>query len=141
MVDTEQDFDNELDIEEINSSSQKNNTAKINDTIDRKMKELEIQKLRLKNYEIQQANELRGKFAKWSGFYVTFFTICSIITTWLAATKANRFCGIQFNNPFTLSDTVLIALLTTFTAQIVGVVIFVMIYLFKNIGNNKDKNE
>ncbi len=69
--------------------------------------------------ELQEANKLRKIFAYGAGIYVGIFTVLVMLTVWFS-TK--------------LSDNVLIALLTSFTANIIGVVGFVMAYLFKNNG-------
>ena len=115
----------------------KKNQERLNKIVESELKRLEIEKLTHEVSELKDANKLRKQFAKWSLCYVTFFTISVIFIIFLSATKARKFFWINFDNEFILDNSVLIALLTTFTAQIIGVVAFVMIYLFKNNGNKK----
>lgn len=71
---------------------------------------------------IKQDREERKKYAKWSFWFLCGFTFLVILLLF--------FCAVR-NWAFHLSDPVLITLITTSLATVVGIFIFVMKYLFK----------
>jgi hypothetical protein len=95
------------EVESISSQLEKEKLKNIK--YDTKLKDKKIE-------ELKQANGLRKDFAYFSMGFVALSTIFIFGTLW---------CSHQ-------SDAVLITLLTTFTAQILGVIGFVLTYLFKN---------
>lgn len=82
---------------------------------------IEVKRRTLANNDYEQDIMLRKCFA-WSIFaFVATFVLIVLILVYLCACNSSN---------FSLSDTVLIALLTTMTSSIVGLLIFVVKYLF-----------
>ena len=88
-------------------------------TLEQKRVELKKQKEVLEGSK--QDREERKKFANKLFWFLVSFIACVFILLFLCSNKYWK---------FVLSDTVLVALLTTTTANIIGIFIFVVKYLF-----------
>lgn len=71
---------------------------------------------------IKQDREERKKYAMWSFWFLCGFTLLVIRLLFLCADR---------NSHFHMSDSVLITLITSSLATVVGIFVFVMKYLFK----------
>lgn len=121
MANSEDQFLQELESVPTGIESQKLMTT---DDIDREIKLVELEYKKEELESRRQDREQRGKFSGRIFVFMGIYMFCILAVLVLTG------CGV-----FTLSDTVLVSLLTTTTADVIGIFIIVAKYLFHKTEN------